>query len=260
MKKFLFCSAFSLCLISGAQFALANPIVLNDSNTHDAGKTSINSPTWGTIDYTTFTKYGTPSNLDYSDAPSPYSQTGNDKGQWQGLGVSNGIDDGVRWSVGGSDFGTTADLIRGEDVTFKFLFWQSNNGRHTYDQIFAAFDFGQDGGWSQSGDTILYDKIDTINDRLLADDVDKSLSRYLEFTVSFEVPESMTIGTTWLRARAHCNHFLFGEITADNWINQGETEDYKLNIVNNPVPEPTTMLLFGTGITGLIAARRKKKN
>ena len=28
---------------------------------------------------------------------------------------------------------------------------------------------------------------------------------------------------------------------------------------NNPAPEPTTMLLFGTGLAGLAAARRRKK-
>lgn len=260
MKKLLSLITLSSLLLLGNQSVFADPIVLNSRVVHDPGSSSINTLDWGTIDYTTFNKYGTSSQQDWSDAADPYSDTGNDKGQWQGLGVSNGIDNGVKWSVGGSAYGTTADLIRGQDVTFKFLFWQSNNGRHDYDQIFAAFDFGQDGSWSQAGDTILYEKINTINNTAYADDVSTRLSRYLEFTVSFTVPETMTIGSTWLRARAHCNHVEWGDITADNWLGgQGETEDYKLNIVNNPVPEPATMLLFGAGLVGLTGLRFKRK-
>lgn len=259
MKKILSGVVFSTLLLA-SQYVLADPIVINSKDFHDVGVSSINSSTWGTIDYKTFNKYGTASEKDYSDAADPYSDTGNDKGQWQGLGVSNGIDNGVKWSVGGSAYGTTADLILGQDVTFKFLFWQSNNGRHTYDQIFAAFDFGQDGSWNQVGDTILYEKVNTINNTASADDVSKELSRYLEYTVTFTVPETMTIGSTWLRARAHCNHTVFGNITADNWLSgQGETEDYKLNIVGNPVPEPATMLLFGAGLAGIAGLRIKRK-
>lgn len=38
-------------------------------------------------------------------------------------------------------------------------------------------------------------------------------------------------------------------------------DDFTFNesIPSSPVPEPTTMLLFGTGIVGLVAARRRKK-
>lgn len=39
-----------------------------------------------------------------------------------------------------------------------------------------------------------------------------------------------------------------------NWVNEIET------VSLTPVPEPTTMLLFGTGLVGLMAVARKKRN
>ncbi len=260
MKKILITIAIAslaaLQPLSGQADSIT-PSVVNSATINNTGA-------WGTLDYTAFNKYGTSSEKDYADAPLSYSaprssQTGNDKGQWQGLGTSNGIDDGVLWSVGGSAFGTSADLVRGQDVTFKFLFWQSNNGRHDYDQIFAAFDFGQDGKFDTS-DTILYQKIATTNDITKADDVSKDQSRYLEYELTVEVPLTMTLSTTWLRLRAHCNHVTFGNITATNWLSgQGETEDYQFRIVDNPVPEPATMLLFGAGLAALGGLRTRRK-
>lgn len=35
--------------------------------------------------------------------------------------------------------------------------------------------------------------------------------------------------------------------------------DYRLANINNPVPEPSTMLLFGAGLLGLVGYTRKKK-
>lgn len=40
----------------------------------------------------------------------------------------------------------------------------------------------------------------------------------------------------------------------ENWVNEIQT------VSLTPVPEPTTMLLFGTGLVGLVVVSRKKRN
>lgn len=218
---------------------------------------------------------------DESDAPAPYGKAWTSTGDYQRLGQSYGIDDGVSWSLnGGLTFGHEAITI-GQTVKFKFDLYSHNIGGHVFDPVRAWFDSDANGSWSNnemifSGQ---YDKATNApywqkgtpdNPYAGAPYQDRTWRQgdtndwiKTSFYTDLLFGENFKVGQSWLRARATCDasiggtdwygyhngywgwHANAGDINLmgpTGYLHQGEAEDYKITVLAKPVVVPPVVV------------------
>lgn len=194
---------------------------------------------------------------------------------WQELAnVPGGDEYGVSWSLdGGTTWGRTSDLYAGQTVQFKINVHKDNVGTHYADLTKAWLDWGQDGTFD-AGEAIVYGEHLLTNEPVQGSWQTPTIPDLEYFSAEYTLTNA-DAGDLWLRALATCTHSvtdMYGDGWYDQWAPeytnnyenllvatghyyQGETEEWKLTV--HAVPEPSTILMLGLGIAGLVSGRRK---
>jgi hypothetical protein len=209
------------------------------------------------------------------------SDADNENKGWTGEQSQNNVDlgdNGVKWKVQNQD-GSWPDkfqrkaLTAGANVVFEFVVKRSTEGNHQFDQLKSWSDWNGNGKF-EDNEVIIdakWQKNHNANDVLNANSgnansdlgTDNNKNQARKYYSEIQVPYHAVVSDTWIRARVICENSLTAYdrdnniFLATGYYHQGEVEDYKVAI--NPVPEPTTLLVFGSALIGLVLSRKKTK-
>lgn len=213
--------------------------------------------------------------------PASYGEATHSDDQWQELAYYEGSNlvsqAGVFWSTdGGTTWGQNTELHVGDNLQFRFHMHKQTVGTHYSDHLKVWLDWNLDGDFDENSTEVIAYEEETLRPRedgnLGTNNVPNS-PNFTYYSEVFTILDSFVDQDLWLRARVTCSESLVGWnqqfepsyqdrfssfFNATGRYYQGEVEEYNLTVSRDPVPEPATMLLFGTGLAGLAGWRRRK--